>query len=180
MKKIFVLFLFFVFNKGFSQTSQNIKFIIKDYLLKCYSDPNLISRGNYLVTKEESHSISNNYYLFLKINNSIDKIRVKEISKYLKTELLSINTNDYNLFFELLESKKFDTTNIILKSKNRYCAGGIMISNGLKTKKSDKIFYLLVLKFNSNYPIRQAEFIVKYKLVKNKWKFISEEMISVT
>ncbi len=160
----------------FSQSDSLFSLLVKDFLTKCYSETKITPNFNYLVVRGEDYPNSHNQFLYLSLKPNYKK-RESEISKYLKSDFSRINLNINEILPKLLKSKNFDTTSNSLNKL--HCKGGIIINGLLKEISSSNTFYLLITKFNSKHTNRQIELIVKYKLINNKWKYISEEMISI-
>ncbi len=162
----------------FSQSDLISSLVLKDYLRRSYSETKTTSNFNYLSVKGERYPNSKNHFLFLQFNEFNNKKRISEIASYLKLDLENINLNASKILSEILHTRKYDTTSASMSNVN--CKGGIIINGLLKESRKQSSIYLIVTKFNSKYPNRQMELLVKYKLINNKWKFISEEMISIT
>jgi hypothetical protein len=179
MKKLIILYISIFYGQIlFSQSDLISSLVLKDYLRRSYSETKTTSNFNYLSVKGERYPNSKNQFLFLKFNDFNNKKRASEISNYLKLDLENINLNASKILTEILNTRKFDTTSASIS--NISCKGGIIINGLLKESTKQRSIYLIVSKFNSKYPSRQIELLVKYKLINNKWKFISEEMISIT
>lgn len=179
-KKITVfLLLFFCLKNVSSQSYSNYLFALDDYLNKCYSDSRLILNGNYFIIQNEISRVPKNYFLFIRHEEFIDTNRNKAISDFTNKKIINVKINTTKLFEKLVNSKKFDTSYLAIKSKTVHCAGGISIRGVYKSISPEKNIYFLVLKFNSKHPSRQAEFLIEYKFLNNKWKFVSEQMTSI-
>jgi hypothetical protein len=179
IKKLIILYISTFYGQIlFSQSDLISSLVLKDYLRRSYSETKTTSNFNYLSVKGERYPNSKNQFLFLQFNDFNNKKRASEISNYLKLDLENINLNANKILTEILNTRKYDTTSTSIS--NVRCKGGIIISGLLKERTKQRSIYLIVTKFNSKYPNRQIELLVKYKLINNNWKFISEEMISIT
>lgn len=180
MNRIIFFSLIFFFNTTYSQSNTDLTLVLKNYLFKCYNDPNLISSGNYLTFSKEIYPVTNDYFLYIQNKISDNELRRNDISKFLNIQLLNVKINTNRLFSLLVNTRKFDTSYNTIKYKNNRCIGGIIFKGIFLKAHQKNHLYLLLIKFNSKYPNRQAEYIIEYQLYKGKWKFISEQMLSIT
>ncbi len=178
----YLIFLFLFFSKStFSQTEFDYSYVVNDYFNRCYNDPKLKEDGNYLIVPGEESKVSKDYILYISyLKGNHDNLE-QSMKRYFKKQLDKAEWDPANLFNKLVNTKRFDTSYMVIKNKNTNCIGGLVLRGIFYNKTKHKNYiYLNITKFNSKHSRSQADFLVEYAYMGGKWKFVSEKMLSIT